>query len=112
MISHECSYDGCVSLTGVNKTEKWLILSQALGAFSKVEAVILETLAGIPEMMDDAKRYIEIYDRFRDQVLEKKTFELYLSILKALNHIMQFFVDSSWSESEHFCNYPTSVNDC
>lgn len=71
---------------------------QALGVFSKVEGVILETLAEIPEIMDDAKRYIEIYGRYRDQLLEKKTFELYLSILKSLNHIMQFFVDSSWSE--------------
>lgn len=50
--------------------------------------------------MDDAKRYIEIYGRCRDQPLEKKTFELYLSILTALKHIMQFFVDSSWSKSE------------
>lgn len=50
--------------------------------------------------MDDAKRYIEIYGRYRDQLLEKKTFELYLSILKALNHIMQFFVDSTWSKSD------------
>lgn len=73
---------------------------QALGAFSKAEAVILETLAKIPETMDDAKRYIEIYGRFRDQLLEKRTFELYLSILRALNHIMQFFVESSWSESD------------
>lgn len=93
-------FDFVDSLAEVNKTEKLLTLSQALGAFSKVEAVILETLAEIPEMMDDAKRYIEIYGRFRDQLLEQKTFELYLSILRALNHIMQFFVDSSWSESD------------
>lgn len=71
---------------------------QAVGAFSKVEAVILETLAEIPEMMDDAKRYIEIYGRYRDQCLEKTTFQLFLSVLKALNHIMQFFVDSPWSK--------------
>ncbi|KAK7728277.1 hypothetical protein SLS63_006725 [Diaporthe eres] len=67
---------------------------QAAGAFSKVEAVILETLADIPEMMDDAKRYIEIYRGCQDQLLEKSTFQLYLSVLKALNQIMQFFVDS------------------
>lgn len=72
---------------------------QAVGAFSKVEAVILETLAEIPETMDEAKRYIDIYGRCREPALEKKTFELYLSILTALRHIMQFFVDSSWSKS-------------
>ncbi|KKY35732.1 hypothetical protein UCDDA912_g04340 [Diaporthe ampelina] len=70
----------------------------AVGAFSKVEAVILETLAEIPETMDEAKRYIDIYGRCREPALEKKTFELYLSILTALRHIMQFFVDSSWSK--------------
>ncbi|KAK7698462.1 hypothetical protein SLS64_012454 [Diaporthe eres] len=70
---------------------------QAAGAFSKVEAVILETLADIPEMMDDAKRYIEIYRGCQDQLLEKSTFQLYLSVLKALNQIMQFFVDSTWT---------------
>ncbi|KAK2598553.1 hypothetical protein N8I77_011956 [Diaporthe amygdali] len=70
----------------------------AAGAFSKVEAIILETLAEIPEVMDDAKRYIEIYGKYRDQLLEKKTFELYMSILTALKHVMQFFVDSSWSK--------------
>lgn len=73
---------------------------QAVGAFSKIEAVILETLAEFPEIIDDAKRYIDIYGNCRDQLLEKKTFELYLSILKALKHIMQFFVDSSWSRSD------------
>ncbi|KAI3391982.1 hypothetical protein diail_6389 [Diaporthe ilicicola] len=73
---------------------------QALGAFSNVEAVILETLAQIPEIMDEAKRYIEIYGIYREQLLEKKTFELYLSILKTLKEIMQFFVDSSWSMSD------------
>ncbi|KAH8769183.1 hypothetical protein F5883DRAFT_65963 [Diaporthe sp. PMI_573] len=70
----------------------------AVGAFSKVEPVILETLAEIPEVMDDAKRYIEIYGKNREQLLEKKTFDLYLSILTALKHIMQFFADSSLSK--------------
>jgi hypothetical protein len=74
---------------------------QAVGAFSKVEPVILETLAEIPEVMDDAKRYIEIYGKNREQLLEKKTFDLYLSILTALKHIMQFFADSSLSKSEY-----------
>lgn len=50
--------------------------------------------------MDDAKRYIEIYGRYRDQLLERKTFELYMSILTALKHIMRFFADSSWSKSD------------
>lgn len=50
--------------------------------------------------MDDAKRYIEIYGRWRDQLLEKRTFELYLSILEALKHIMQFFADSSFRKSD------------
>lgn len=77
---------------------------QALGAFSKVEGVILETLAEIPEIMDEAKRYINVYGRCREQALEQKTFDLYLSILTALKHIMQFLADSAFSKS-HSCDY-------
>lgn len=74
-------------------------LVQAVGAFSKVESVILETLADIPEVLHDAKRYIDIYGKYRDHLLEKRTFELYLSILTALTHVMQFFADSSFRKS-------------
>lgn len=74
---------------------------QAVGAFTKVEDTILETLVEIPEVMDDAKRYVEIYRERQDQRLERKTFELYRSIVTALKHIMQFFADSSWSKSEN-----------
>lgn len=69
-----------------------------MGSFAKVETAILETLAEIPEVMDDARRYIEIYGKCRDQLLETKTFELYQSILQTLTHVMQFFADSSFRE--------------
>jgi hypothetical protein len=49
-------------------------------------------------MMDSARKYISIYRDHRDQLLERKTFDLYLAILKALTHIMQFFADSSIRE--------------
>lgn len=59
----------------------------------------LDTLAEIPEIMDDARRYIEIYGRCRDELLERRTFELYLSILKTLTQVMQFFADSTFRKS-------------
>jgi hypothetical protein len=49
-------------------------------------------------MMDSARKYISIYRDHPDQLLERKTFDLYLAILKALTHIMQFFADSSIRE--------------
>lgn len=49
-------------------------------------------------MMEGARKYIQIYQDHRDQLLERKTFDLYLSILISLKHIMQFFADSSRSE--------------
>lgn len=49
--------------------------------------------------MEDARRYIEIYGKWRDQLLEKKTFELFLSILHTLTQVMQFFADSTFRES-------------
>jgi hypothetical protein len=48
-------------------------------------------------MMEGARKYIMIYQDYRDQLLERKTFDLYLSILTSLNHIMQFFADSTTS---------------
>lgn len=53
-------------------------------------------------MMEGARKYILIYQDYRDQLLERKTFDLYLSILVSLNHIMQFFADSSASEKSFF----------
>jgi hypothetical protein len=50
-------------------------------------------------MMEGARKYIIIYKDYPDQLLERKTFDLYLSILTSLNHVMQFFADSSASES-------------
>jgi hypothetical protein len=65
-------------------------------------------------MMESARKYIIIYQDYRDQLLERKTFDLYLSILASLNHIMQFFADSSASEqsfstinSSLYTNYST-----
>jgi hypothetical protein len=46
-------------------------------------------------MMDGARKYISIYRDHPDQLLERKTFDLYVAILKSLTHIMQFFADSS-----------------
>lgn len=69
---------------------------QAVGNYAKVEESILDSLAQIPEVIENTRRYIEIYSELRDQHLEARTFDLYLSILKALTHIMQFFADSSF----------------
>lgn len=74
---------------------------QAAGHFSKVEDAIFEGLAEIPEILDNAKRYVEIYYKKRYSNLERKTFDLYLSILRALKHVLKFFADSSASEALH-----------
>ncbi|KAH7144592.1 hypothetical protein B0J13DRAFT_47620 [Dactylonectria estremocensis] len=68
----------------------------AVGHYSKVEESILDSLTQIPEIIENTRRYIEIYSESRDQHLEARTFDLYLSILRALVHIMQFFADSSF----------------
>lgn len=69
---------------------------KAASHYTKVEHAILEALAEIPEVIDGARRYIQIYSQVRDQLLERRTFDLYRSILRALTHIMQFFADSSF----------------
>ena len=47
--------------------------------------------------MEGARRYILIYQDYPNQSLERKTFDLYLAILKSLNHVVQFFADSTAS---------------
>jgi hypothetical protein len=45
--------------------------------------------------MENARRYVQIYEDHPNQFLERKTFDLYLAVLRALCHIMQFFADDS-----------------
>ncbi|KUJ07779.1 uncharacterized protein LY89DRAFT_352668 [Mollisia scopiformis] len=68
----------------------------AIGAASqlhKVEDCIFDALVEIPECMENARRYVSIYKDHPDQYLERKTFDLYLAVLRALSHIMQAFAD-------------------
>lgn len=71
---------------------------QAAGRYVTVEDSIFDALSDLPEMMDGARKYISIYRDHPDQSLERKTFDLYVAILKSLTHIMQFFADSSIRE--------------
>jgi hypothetical protein len=64
-----------------------------------VEESIFDALVELPEIMEDARNYILIYQDYPNQSLERKTFDLYLAILKSLNHIVQFFADSAASRS-------------
>lgn len=64
-----------------------------------MEENIFDALAELPEIMEGARKYILIYQDYPNQSLERKTFDLYLAILKSLNHIVQFFADSAASRS-------------
>ncbi|KAK6064552.1 hypothetical protein SCUP234_12958 [Seiridium cupressi] len=68
---------------------------QAAGQYVKVEKLIFEALAEIPDITKGARSYVEVYAKRRDQTLERTTFDLFLAIMKALCHIMQFFADGS-----------------
>ncbi|KAK6836819.1 hypothetical protein PG987_007314 [Apiospora arundinis] len=77
------------SIAGVFK-----VVIGAAGRYNKVEEAIFESLSEIPEIMESARRYVQIYYENRDQRLEQKTFELFRAILRALIQIMEFFADS------------------
>jgi len=62
-----------------------------------VEEAIFDALTEFPELMEDAKDYVDIYRRTKDHRLVRKTFDLYLAILRALTQIMLFFAESSTS---------------
>ncbi|KAI0183505.1 hypothetical protein EV127DRAFT_446927, partial [Xylaria flabelliformis] len=67
----------------------------AAGRYKKVEDEIFQALSEIPEILEHSRRYIKIYADLRDHFLEKRTFDLFRSILRTLSHIMRFFNDSA-----------------
>ncbi|KAF3025095.1 hypothetical protein E8E14_014568 [Neopestalotiopsis sp. 37M] len=65
----------------------------AAGRYVKVEEAVFGALADIPEIIQGAQNYVKLYADRQDQFLERKTFDLFLAILKTLTHIMQFLAD-------------------
>ncbi|KAI0103756.1 hypothetical protein GGR51DRAFT_251553 [Nemania sp. FL0031] len=72
------------------------IVIGAAGRYTKVEDEIFQALADIPEIIEHSRRYVKIYADLRDHFLEKRTFDLFRSILRTLSHIMRFFKDSTF----------------
>ncbi|EFW98416.1 hypothetical protein CMQ_4268 [Grosmannia clavigera kw1407] len=63
--------------------------------YSHVEEAVLEGLAKIPEIIDGAKRYVQIYAQQKKNRLERRTFDIYLAILRALVHMLKFILEGS-----------------
>lgn len=82
-----------------------LIKSQAASQHSKVMDCVFEALGDIPEAMESAQKYVLIYKDTHDHSLERKTFDLYLAVLRALIQIMQFFADDGFSTYPPFLLY-------
>ncbi|KAI0198182.1 hypothetical protein F4808DRAFT_265975 [Astrocystis sublimbata] len=75
----------------------------AAGRYKKVQEEIFVALADIPEIIEHSQRYVKIYADTKDHYLEKRTFELFRTILRALINIMRFFNDSAFRKlSESF----------
>ncbi|KAH6677900.1 hypothetical protein F5X68DRAFT_278047 [Plectosphaerella plurivora] len=65
----------------------------AASQYDKIQTTVLETLSEIPGIMDTATRYVQIYYKMTNQILEQRTYELFRAILKTLRLVMQFFLD-------------------
>ncbi|KAI1130702.1 hypothetical protein F5Y10DRAFT_262851 [Nemania abortiva] len=72
------------------------IIIGAASRYTKVEDDIFQALAEIPEILEHSRRYVMIYADVRDSFLEKRTFDLFRSVLRTLSHIMRFFKDSTF----------------
>ncbi|KAK7959395.1 uncharacterized protein PG986_004249, partial [Apiospora aurea] len=88
---------------------------QAAGRYTKVEETIFKALSEIPEIMENARRYVQIYYENRYASLERKTFDPFRAILRALLHIMRFFADSKvrkiWQPILHQNAYKSELTD-
>lgn len=82
-----------------------LIKSQAASQHSRVMECVFEALGDIPEAMESAQKYVLIYKNTHDHFLERKTFDLYLAVLRALIEIMQFIADNGSSTYSPFLMY-------
>ncbi|KAI1274635.1 hypothetical protein F5Y07DRAFT_410066 [Xylaria sp. FL0933] len=78
------------SISGV-----FAIIIGAAGRYTKVEDDIFQALVEIPEVLERSRRYVKIYADLRDNSLERRTFDLFRSIIRTLCHVMQFFKDSA-----------------
>ncbi|KAI0812813.1 hypothetical protein GGR55DRAFT_637974 [Xylaria sp. FL0064] len=78
------------SISGV-----FAIIIGAAGRYTKVEDDIFQALVEIPEVLERSRRYVKIYADLRDNSLERRTFDLFRSIVRTLCHVMQFFKDST-----------------
>ncbi|KAK8030107.1 hypothetical protein PG993_011398 [Apiospora rasikravindrae] len=98
------------SIAGVFK-----VVIGAAGRYTKIEETVFEALSEIPEIMEDARRYVQIYYENRYASLERKTFGLFRAILRALLHIMKFFADSKvrkiWQPLLHQNAYKSELVD-
>ncbi|KAK8062231.1 hypothetical protein PG997_014328 [Apiospora hydei] len=98
------------SIAGVFK-----VVIGAAGRYTKIEETIFEALSEIPEIMENARRYVQIYFENRYHSLERKTFDLFRAILRALLHIMKFFADSKvrkiWQPLLHQNAYKSELVD-
>ncbi|KAK7912143.1 hypothetical protein PG985_014624 [Apiospora marii] len=87
----------------------------AAGRYKNVEESIFKALSEIPEIMESARRYVQIYHQNRYHSLERKTFDLFRAILRTLLHIMKFFADSKfrkiWQPVLHQSGYKSELMD-
>lgn len=73
-------------------------MMKAAGQYSSTEDAIFEALSEIPEIMDNARQYVEMYRQMRGHRLDQRSFELFRAVLRALTQIMQFFADGKLSQ--------------
>jgi hypothetical protein len=55
--------------------------------------------------MENARRYVKIYRDNPDHFLERKTFDLYRAVLRALIQIMQFFADDGFRKRPYWRHF-------
>jgi hypothetical protein len=70
---------------------------QAAQSISGIHKSIYEALASIPDVLEHAGTYVEIYQAHRDAALVKKTANLCKAILTTLRLVIEFIMQGSFS---------------
>ena len=76
-----------------------LLKIQAAARSSEVREKVLDALDSIPETLEQADIFIEIYRSRSDKRLAQKAVALYVAILAALEHMIEWLDENVFSET-------------
>ena len=85
--------------TGSTIAGAFRLVAVAAGRMAKMRDCITETLISIPDIIQNASNYVDIYRKHPDPRLTQRSAELYKSVAIVLRQVMEYFSKDSWKRA-------------